>query len=675
MQSAPRSPAFAIPPPPGSDGALRLRFVAFAKLAGIATAVVAGIAGLGWVLWIPSLAAFAPGGQTMRVDGVLGFILAGAALRLRLSQGPRARYGVPAALGAALLGFLALITHSTGVDFGLDRVFPVTTLELLSGPHPSRMAPISALLLLTVGVGLALPERVPQARAAARMCAAAALAIAIFLAIGLAFGLFETTTITPFRNVSRPTTIATFLLAAGMLSARPAEGFMGVFTDTAAGGILARRLLPWAVLVPFLLGWAYLSAREANVAGDTTGIAALVVGNIAVLILLIARSAAELTTYDRTRDAAREALRVSEERFRTALQGSSIIVFNHDRDLRYTWVHHPDPAFDTARMIGLRDRDVYERADEAAALEAFKRRVLEAGVGARREFRLALSDGHRDLDIRAEPLRDASGEIVGITCAAVDVTDRRRAEEALRHTQKLESLGVLAGGIAHDFNNLLTGILGNASLALNALSSDDPPQVAAPLLNDVIRASERAADLTRQLLAYAGKGQFVVEPVDLGASVAELLPLLSASIPRNVELRLEHGEDLPRIEADPTQLNQLVMNLVINGAEAIGADGGNVTVRVGRTQVAEPEAGPDGAEVEPGTYVALEVRDSGCGMPPETLDRIFDPFFSTKFLGRGLGLAAVQGIVRAHRGTIRVTSTPDEGTTFVVLLPARAGES
>ena len=651
---------------------LRPRFVAFARFAGMATAVVALVAAAGWILWVPSLASFWPGRQTMRVDEILGFLLAGAALRLRLSPGPRARHGVPAALGAALLGFLALVTHATGIDLGLDRVFPVTTLELLSGPHPSRMALISALLLLLVGIGLALPGRLPQARRIAQACAAAALAIAIFLAIGIAFGLFELAHIGPFRNVSPPTAIATFFLASGMLSARPSDGFMGVFTDSAAGGMLARRLLPWAILVPFVLGWVYLAARGADVVGDTVGIAALVVGNIAMLILLIARSAAELTQYDHTRETAREALRVSEERFRTALQGSAIIVFNHDRELRYTWMHHPDPAFGTSAIIGLRDRDILMRAEEAGAMEQFKRRVLETGTGARREFRLTQKDGTQHIDVRAEPLRDVSGEIVGITCTAVDITEHRRAEEALRHTQKLESLGVLAGGIAHDFNNLLTGILGNASLALRTIGSDEPPETVAPLLHDVIRASERAADLTRQLLAYAGKGQFVIEPVDLGSLSAELLPLVRASIPKHVELQLVHGSDLPRVDADPTQLQQLVMNLVINGAEAIPPDGGTVTVKLDRYERAEPEPGDATTELAPGTYVTLEVRDTGLGMSPETIERIFDPFFTTKFLGRGLGLAATQGIVRAHQGAIRVTSEPGEGTTFLVLLPASA---
>jgi PAS domain S-box-containing protein len=253
-----------------------------------------------------------------------------------------------------------------------------------------------------------------------------------------------------------------------------------------------------------------------------------------------------------------------------------------------------------------------------------------------------------------------------------DVTERRQMEEQLRHRAKLESLGVLAGGVAHDFNNLLTGILGNASLALDSTPAHHPSRL---LLEEVMRASERAADLTRQLLAYAGKGRFVMRVVDLSGLVREISGLVQTSIPKPVQLRLQLAEDLPGIEADAGQLQQIVMNLVINGAEAIGPDGGTVLVRTGTQAVDEQYiraiAGA-GDQLRPGPYVMLEVHDTGSGMSPETLAKIFDPFFTTKFTGRGLGLSAVQGIVRAHRGALKVYSQPGQGTTFKVLFPASA---
>jgi signal transduction histidine kinase/CheY-like chemotaxis protein len=256
-----------------------------------------------------------------------------------------------------------------------------------------------------------------------------------------------------------------------------------------------------------------------------------------------------------------------------------------------------------------------------------------------------------------------------------DVTDRSRLEEQLRHTQKLESLGVLAGGVAHDFNNLLTGILGNASLALETLPQGSSSH---KLLQDLIDATFRAANLNRQLLAYAGKGRFVVEPVNLSTLIDELSPLLRASIPRTVQLRLDLDHHVPSVMADAAQLNQVVMNLVINGAEAVPeGQSGTVRVTVGPQTLDREfiEQALVGQDVVPGAYVGLEVHDSGSGMTPEVQARAFDPFFTTKFTGRGLGLSAVLGIVRGHHGALKVNSTLGLGTTFKLLFPARAGAS
>jgi signal transduction histidine kinase len=246
--------------------------------------------------------------------------------------------------------------------------------------------------------------------------------------------------------------------------------------------------------------------------------------------------------------------------------------------------------------------------------------------------------------------------------------ERELLEEQLRQAQKLEGLGLLAGGVAHDFNNLLTGILGNASLVLDLWS---PPAEARKMLEDVVRAAERAADLTRQLLAYAGKGRFVVEPLHVSSLVRETSELIRTSISRKVELILDLQEDLAPVEADPSQIQQLVMNLVLNASEAIGDSGGAVFISTGEREISEPVLHPSyvGGELPPGRYVFLEVLDTGCGMDDETKAQIFDPFFSTKFTGRGLGLSAALGIVRSHKGFIRVQSMPGRGSDFEVLFP------
>jgi signal transduction histidine kinase/CheY-like chemotaxis protein len=248
--------------------------------------------------------------------------------------------------------------------------------------------------------------------------------------------------------------------------------------------------------------------------------------------------------------------------------------------------------------------------------------------------------------------------------------ERVRNEERLRHTQKLESVGILAGGIAHDFNNILTGVLGNASLALECVPKDSPVR---EMLESVVSASERAAHLTKQLLAYAGKGKFLIESLDLSQQVREIMSLLESSVPRSVQLRLELDDGLPLIEADPAQLQQIVMNLVINAAEAIPErTQGTVVISTGVEPVDEAYLRSTDlhAEITPGRYVALEVRDTGEGMTEDTIARIFDPFFTTKFTGRGLGLSAVLGIVRGHKAGLRIESVPGRGSSFHVLFPA-----
>jgi two-component system, cell cycle sensor histidine kinase and response regulator CckA len=258
----------------------------------------------------------------------------------------------------------------------------------------------------------------------------------------------------------------------------------------------------------------------------------------------------------------------------------------------------------------------------------------------------------------------------------------RRAAEASeaqsRHVQKLESIGVLAGGIAHDFNNLLHVVLGNADIALSRLPARSH---AREPLEEVVRATLRAADLTRQMLAYSGKGAFVVRHLDLSSEVREMASLLRTAISKQATLVSELASNLPAVNADPTQIRQVLMNLITNASDALREASGTITLRTGvvrRDELNDPKFGspPMQEESSPGgdeLLVYLEVSDTGAGMTPDTLQRIFDPFFSTKFAGRGLGLAAVMGIVQSHQGLIRIRTEPGQGTSFRVLFPAAAG--
>ncbi len=265
--------------------------------------------------------------------------------------------------------------------------------------------------------------------------------------------------------------------------------------------------------------------------------------------------------------------------------------------------------------------------------------------------------------------------LVTIAC---DITARREAEaerqalaDKLQQTQKLESLGLLAGGIAHDFNNLLGSILGNVGLALLELPPDSPAQES---IAQIELATRRAADLIRQLLAYAGKGRLIIQPVDPNAIIKEMVQLLQTTIAKNVALLSDLAPKLPLIEADATEIRQVVMNLIVNAAESIGTRPGAIHIKTSVCLVdrAYLETMDLGSDLTAGQFVRIEVADTGCGMDTITRAKIFEPFFTTKLTGRGLGLAAVLGIIRGHRGALKVDSVPGQGTTFTILLPAKA---
>ncbi|GMW02975.1 MAG: hypothetical protein AMXMBFR84_41110 [Candidatus Hydrogenedentota bacterium] len=296
------------------------------------------------------------------------------------------------------------------------------------------------------------------------------------------------------------------------------------------------------------------------------------------------------------------------------------------------------------------------------------------------EHRIVRPDGEvRYVKEQAEVKRDDRGQPVRMLGTILDVTDLKRAEEDRRvlqfqmlHAQKLESLGVLAGGVAHDFNNLLVGILGNLELALDEIP---PNSGIMRLLKDAHKAARRAADLCKQLLAYSGRGKFVIEVFDLNAVITDMIELIKMTLGKGIRIRFELSEAPASMEGDATQIRQVIMNLAGNAAEAIGASDGEIVIRTERSPITHGELhNRFGVDLPSGTYVLLTVEDSGCGMSEETQRRIFEPFYTTKFTGRGLGLSAVQGIVRGHHGAVRIDSREGEGTRFTVAFPCADSE-
>jgi PAS domain S-box-containing protein len=379
----------------------------------------------------------------------------------------------------------------------------------------------------------------------------------------------------------------------------------------------------------------------------------------------------------RERENARRAVAALSETLQLVIDAAPASIGYLDRDLRFRWVNRAYADWHgSAReaMLG-RTLDEVAGASRAAETSALLRRALDGGT-VREEHATAQDDGiePRRLESHLVQHRAPDGAVAGVVHFIVDVSDRQRAERErlelerkLQETARLESLGVLAGGIAHDFNNILTGILGSASLA----RLDVPPDSGvAHLLAEVERSAERAAELCRQLLAYSGRGRFDIRTLDPSRFVEETAKLIRASIPRTVELDLQLADRLPSVSADVVQLRQVVMNLLINAAEAIGDRPGRVVVSTSERVLTALElssfrlAPPRGA----GRYVVLEVKDDGSGMSEATRARVFEPFFTTKFTGRGLGMSAVLGIVRGHGGGIRVLSVEGQGSTFTVVL-------
>ncbi|MBK9118055.1 MAG: PAS domain S-box protein [Phycisphaerales bacterium] len=327
-------------------------------------------------------------------------------------------------------------------------------------------------------------------------------------------------------------------------------------------------------------------------------------------------------------------------------------------------------GYSSAEAFGQRAVDLVVPADGHAAFAEMCRALLNGEALAGTVLANHKRDGEK---IRCEwystVLPNAAGGVHGVATLIRDISERERLEAQLRQSQKLESLGVLAGGVAHDFNNLLVGIMGNASLAMEQLPADAAAQ---SLLERVVNAGRRATDLTKRMLAYAGRSSTEVDVMDLNALIQEMADFAIAGVPKSVALHLAIQPGRMLIKADSSQVQQVIMNLLINAAEALGDDGGDVTVSTWLDQLNARRIAREfpNQRIMAGAYVCMEVRDTGTGMSPEILGRIFDPFFTTKFAGRGLGLSAILGIMRAHHGAITVRSEVGVGTVFRVYFPA-----
>ena len=365
----------------------------------------------------------------------------------------------------------------------------------------------------------------------------------------------------------------------------------------------------------------------------------------------------------------------SEERYRRVVEVSPEAIFIHCEG-RFVFMNKA-----AAKLLGAeRPEDLYGRSALDFVASGIRDKVAE---------RIKNAWMHRDNPLIEEELIRLDGSTVSVEMVSVyltyrgqdsvlaiarDIGERKRMQEELLKAQKLESLGVLAGGIAHDFNNILMAIIGNADIALMRINKESP---VIENLKKIQLSAVKAADLAKQMLAYSGKGRFVIEQIDLNILLEEMLHMLEVSISKKALIRLNLARNLPTVEVDATQIRQVVMNLVINASEAIGDRSGVIAITTGCMDCDKSYLKDVWLveNIEEGFYLYLEVTDTGCGMDKETMEKIFEPFYTTKFTGRGLGMAAVLGIIRGHRGAIKIYSEPGKGTTFKILLPASSKPS
>ncbi|HUI79866.1 MAG TPA: response regulator [Bryobacteraceae bacterium] len=495
------------------------------------------------------------------------------------------------------------------------------------------------------------------------------------------------------RETMTPITALMALLGAtsALLLGR-AGHLITLLRDTGPAGLITRRLLPVPLVLPAFTIAMRVLLQHFGLYGGQPGAAIYASVNILAAIAILWFSSAQVLSVDLQRRSAEAELRQSRDdldrqvhlRTRELVNTNELLELEVANRRKAQWelqqtnailsslieacplaicafnldgsVRRSNPVADAMSVPdNLQCRDLAMRAGRGESV---------AGV----EVTVAARENQFHLAVWASPILAADATLDGVVLMAADISERKALETQIQQTQRLESLGVLAGGIAHDFNNLLTGVIGNASLLQERLPAGSRD---AASVRSLLEAGEAMAKLTAQMLAYSGRGRFFIEALDLSQQVTQITSLIQASIPKNVRLRLLLEKDLPRVDADASQLQQVIMNLVINAAEAIGEDNGTVEVSTFLRTVgaAELEANVTRQPIAPGDYVAMVVRDTGAGMEESTMARIFDPFYTTKFAGRGLGLSAVLGIIRGHRGALMLESQPGKGTTFRVFFP------
>jgi PAS domain S-box-containing protein len=666
---------------------------ALSRIASIAVLALALSVLLGWWLEHPALRSGIAGLVAMNPATAIGFILSSISLRLLTESPPplSRRLARICAAAVVLLAFLCLSRLFTPWDLELDRLLFADQLAGAGGGRPNRMAPNTALnFLLLGGALLLLDRRTTRGWRPAEGLALVAGGFGLFAAAGYVYESSVLYGVGTFIPMAVNTAVGFLILSAGVLCARPGQGLLALLTGPGAGALLARRILPAALIVPLVLGWLRLEGEQLGLYDAAGGVSFMVTATTVILAALVWRCAVELDRSDLARTRAERTLRdlneglevrVAErtetlerlhDELRALFDASPLAICSLTRDGR---VRSWNPAAE--RLFGWTADEVIGHpipnvpADLRHEYHALRERVLAGNPFTNHETRRTRKDGKQiDVSISTAPLHDAPGATSGLVAVYLDIGSRKSLESQLRQAQKMEAVGQLAGGVAHDFNNMLTVIQTSAEFLLEDLEDTDPRRSDAAEIRDT---AERAGRLTGQLLAFSRQQVLQPQVVDLNTVVADLEPMLRRVVEENIIVQTRLHPGLDRVRADRSQLEQVILNLVVNARDAMPA-GGRLLIETANAML-DDEYPRSHLNAEPGPHVALAVTDTGSGMDAATQARIFEPFFTTKANGHGtgLGLATVHGIVEQSGGHIWVYSELGKGTSFKLYFPRYAG--
>jgi PAS domain S-box-containing protein len=682
-----------------------------------AFAVASGFVVLaGWTFGVAAMRAMVPGFIAMNPLTAFAFIAAGISLATltrdtasapsRSTTGGRlTTAGRSLAAVIALIGFAKLADLLGVTRFQLDQAFFRDALAGAAGTPANRMAPATAFEFVLLGLTLLTLEVEHRDVRPSQWLALATAAMSFLAVIGYLFEVPELYGLKSVTPMALNTALTFLVLSSAILFVRPERGITRVFIRNDEGGRAARRLLPVALFVPALLAWARVQADRLHLLGEDSSVSIIAFGssvlfaglvwmtayrlsraesgrNEALLRVQDARDELERRVDERTVELAmanekllrevdehlqaEQALRDSEQRYRMLFLNNPHPMWVYDRDtLGFLAVNQAAIelyGYSVEEFLGMSLRDIWPPDEVSALLDEAAR--PRSDLNPPRELRHVRKDGtFLNVEISSHIL-----EFAGRDAALVlvhDVTGRKHLEAQLRQAQRMDAIGRLAGGVAHDFNNLLTSILGHSQL-LGTRREMDPAMVEG--LGEIEKAALRATALTRQLLAFSRRQVMQPRVLDLNAVIVDMDRLLRRLIGEDIDLRTLPAEDLGRIKADPGQIEQALVNLVVNARDAMPS-GGKLTIETSNVTLARGYA--QGRDACSGPCVRLAVSDSGVGMDTETLVRIFEPFFTTKETGRGtgLGLSTVHGIVRQSGGHIEVFSEPGRGTAFQLFFP------